>query len=90
MLPQFTCPECGNHNINLTSYVMCEQAVQIGLHNIRYEVSEIDYDDMMTNYTNYYCSDCDRVLTTEHGEEITTEEELKTHLHNQHILNSEE
>lgn len=88
MLPQFTCSNCGNHQLTLISYIRCEQAVEIGINNIHYEVTHTNYDDMLPHFTCYLCASCKSGITNEDGEEITSEDELKTYLHNQHKLNS--
>ena len=84
MLPQFICPNCKNNQLTLITYIKCHQSVEIGLENIRYEVTEINYDDMLPHFTCFLCSACKSGITNEDGEEITTEEELRAYLHNQH------
>ena len=83
MLPQFTCPECGDHQLTLVAYVKCEHNVEIGSTNIHYEETEIDYDDTLPLFTCFHCSRCNHLLTTEHGEDVTHEEQLRSYLHNQ-------
>jgi len=86
MLPQFTCPRCSNHQLTLTTYVRCDQNVEIGINNIRYEVNRTDYDETSPNLTRFHCSHCNHTLTNDHNEDITTEKELITYLHHQDNL----